>query len=89
MAPRLSVEGLQALRQALVENDPRLLQGATTVPPPIQCVEDWPCEGACALGFCGWHGEGLGTVGEVEEFFAKCCFEADERLGEPAACRRG
>ena len=29
----------------------------------------------------------LGTVGEVEEFFARVCFEADQRLGEPAACR--
>jgi hypothetical protein len=29
----------------------------------------------------------LSTVGQVEEFFARCCFEADQRLGEPAACR--
>ena len=29
----------------------------------------------------------LDTVGEVEEFFARVCFEADQRLGEPAACR--
>ena len=27
------------------------------------------------------------TVGQCEEFFAKCCFEADQSLGEPAACR--
>jgi hypothetical protein len=27
------------------------------------------------------------TVGQAEEFFARCCFEADQRLGEPAACR--
>ena len=32
-------------------------------------------------------GTGLETVGEVEEFFARICFEADQRLGEPAACR--
>ena len=31
-------------------------------------------------GLCGWLGEGLSTVGEVEEFFARACFEADERL---------
>jgi hypothetical protein len=29
----------------------------------------------------------LETVAEVEEFFARVCFEADQRLGEPAACR--
>ena len=27
------------------------------------------------------------TVAEVEEFFARACFEADQCLGEPAACR--
>ena len=27
------------------------------------------------------------TVGQVEEFFAKACYQADQRLGEPAACR--
>ena len=31
--------------------------------------------------------DGLHTVGEVEEHFAQACFEADRRLGEPAACR--
>ena len=51
------------------------------------CVQDWPVEAACALGFCGWQGDRLDTVGEVEEFFARCCFEADQRLGEAAACR--
>jgi hypothetical protein len=51
------------------------------------CVQDWPVEAACALGFSGWQGDGLETVGEVEEFFAKVCYEADVRLGEPAACR--
>ena len=27
------------------------------------------------------------TVGKAEEEFAKLCFNADQRLGEPAACR--
>jgi hypothetical protein len=43
--------------------------------------------GRCALGFCGWQGDDLESVGQVEEFFARACFEADHRLGEPAACR--
>jgi hypothetical protein len=85
--PVLPTTGLMALRDALRGDDPRLVQGATTTPPPLLCVQDWPVEACCALGFCGWQGEGLGTVGEVEEHFAKCCFEADQRLGEPAACR--
>jgi hypothetical protein len=86
-APVLSKSGLLALRAALRRDDARLTQGATTSPPPLPCAEDWPVEGACALGFCGWQGEGHETVGEVEAYFAKCCFEADQRLGEPAGCR--
>ncbi len=85
--PLLSIEGLQALHQGLATDDGRLLQGATTTPPPLACVQDWPVEGACALGYCGWVGDGLETVGEVEEFFARMCFEIDQRLGEPAGCR--
>jgi hypothetical protein len=87
VAPLLSNAALEALQRALTSDDPRLLQGSTTTPPPLQCVQDWPVEAACALGFCGWQGEGLETVAEVEEFFARTCFEVDERLGEPAACR--
>ena len=85
--PLLSIEGLEALRWGLATDDGRLLQGATTTPPPLACVQDWPVEAACALGYCGWLGDGLETVGEVEEFFARMCFEIDQRLGEPAACR--
>jgi hypothetical protein len=85
--PVLSTSGLEALRDALTGDDPRLTQGSTTTPPPLMCVQDWPVEAACALGFCGWHGDELESVGQVEEFFARACFEADQRLGEPAACR--
>ncbi|MFO0809225.1 MAG: hypothetical protein U0746_11410 [Gemmataceae bacterium] len=87
LAPVLSTAGLKSLRKALSKDDVRLTQGSTTTPPPLQCVLDWPCEGACVVGYCGWQGDGLETVGEVEEFFARCCFEADNRLGEPAAVR--
>src|ERR1700739_806177 len=87
VAPLLATESLEALGQALVTDDGRLLQGATTTPPPLQCVQDWPVEAACALGYCGWQGDGLETVAEVEEFFARMCFEIDQQMGEPAACR--
>jgi hypothetical protein len=87
LAPILSTHGLRALRRALVNDDQRLTQGSTTSPPPLQCVLDWPVEGACVMGYCAWQGDGLETVGEVEEYFARICFEADQRLGEPAAVR--
>ena len=88
--PVLSTAGLEALRDALRADDPRLVQGSTTTPPPLMCVQDWKCEAADAIAYCGVAeagGFGVATVGEAEEFFAKACFEADQRLGEPAACR--
>jgi hypothetical protein len=85
--PLLTPEGLAALRRGLTSDDNRLQQGVTTTPPPLMCVQDWPIEGACALGYCGWQGDGLETVGEVEEFFARMCYEADCWMGEPASVR--
>lgn len=87
LAPHLSTPALAALQRGLQTDDSRLVQGATTSPPPLECVRDWPVEAACVLGYCGWQGEGLQTVADVEEFFARACFEADQSLGEPAACR--
>jgi hypothetical protein len=87
LARRLSSKGLRSLARALASDDPRLLQGVTTMPPPLQCVRSWPVEAACALGYCAWQGDGLETVAEVEEYFARLCFEAERVLGEPAACR--
>jgi hypothetical protein len=29
----------------------------------------------------------MATVGEVDEFFANACYQADLLLGEPAGCR--
>ncbi len=87
--PILPPEGLEALRKALEADDPRLLQGATSSPPPLMCVQDWPVEKTCLIGWCAWQGgEGeCNTVGETEEFFARSCYEADQRMGEPASCR--
>jgi hypothetical protein len=85
-APLLSDAGLEALRAALLNDDPRLVQGTTTMPPPLQCVQDWGVECACLLALPGWLGDGLETVAEVEEFFARMCFEIDNLIGEPAAC---
>src|SRR5438132_10398870 len=87
LSPILSTHGLRALRRALVNDDPRLTQGSTTSPPPLQCVLDWPVEGACVMGFCAWQGDGLETVGEGEEEFARVCLEADQRLGARAGVR--
>jgi hypothetical protein len=87
IAPQLSTAGLEALQAALVGDDERLVQGSTTTPPPLQCMQDCPVEAACVVGYCAWQGDGQETVGAVEEFFAKVCFETDQHFGEPTACR--
>lgn len=99
-APLMPTEGLKALAEALRSDDPRLIQGAATSPPPLQCVEDWPVEGACAVTFCGAAQHGVATlvpgkvravsdwtIGNAEEFFARACYDCDASLGEPAGCR--
>lgn len=87
IAPLLSPKALEALQQALQADDYRLIQGATTAPPPLCATQDWPVEAACALGYCGWQGENLERVANVEEYFAQLCFNCDRALNEPAAVR--
>lgn len=71
---------LTALMNALDNDDPRIIQGATTDPLPLIAVESWDCKGACALGFIAMA-EGKRSVGEVELRFAKLCQDGDFFLG--------
>jgi hypothetical protein len=87
LVPELAATGLEALRQGLRNDDKELIQGSTTFPPPLQLTQDCQVAGACAVGYAGWKSENLRTVGEVEEFFARACLAADQRLSEPAGCR--
>jgi len=87
IAPSLSTAALTALRDGLESDDRALIQGGTTNPPPLECLKDCPVTAACPLSYAGWKGDGLATVGEVEEYFARLCARADEALGEPAAIR--
>lgn len=89
-APVLPTAGLEALRDALRNDDERLIQGSTTTPPPLMCVQDYPVEAGCALGYCGaveHGGFGAATVGEVEEFFSRACYDADQRLNNAGGTR--
>jgi hypothetical protein len=87
LAPQFSIAALSALRRALLTNDGRLMQGITTSPPPLPFVGDWVVGSACAVAFCGWQGERLRTVAQVEEYFARVYRQADCLLGEAGACR--
>ena len=86
-APVLSTDGLERSGRPYAKTIRTSAKGATTTPPPLACNSERALEGCCSIGWCGWKGEKLETVGEVEEFFARSCFEADQLLGEPAACR--
>lgn len=90
-SPLMPTTGLEALAEALRSDDPKLVQGATTVPPPLQCIQDWPVEGACAVTYCGWKAKVAETggclIGDAEEFFARACFDCDAAICEPAGCR--
>lgn len=86
LVPLLTTEQLEVLREGILKDDPRLGQGFTTEPPPLRCVEEWSVEKTDLIGYCGWF-TGLTTVGEIEEFFARTCFEIDQKVGEPAGCR--
>jgi hypothetical protein len=52
-APQWSVEQLSALAEACRTDDPRLIQGSTTEPPPIKCMQGWPCDCGCATAYVG------------------------------------
>jgi hypothetical protein len=87
IAPQLTESGLHALRQALVRDDPRLVQGRTIIPPPLVGLDDAEVEAACAVGWTGWQGDGVSRVADLERYFERICSTADEALGEPGACR--
>ena len=88
LLPLLSGESLKALREALATDDPQLIQGGTTKPGlPLACVQDLEPEGACLIAYAGWKGNDLQTIGEVEEYFARVCYDMDYVLEEPAGCR--
>lgn len=89
VAPQLSTAGLRSLKVALERDDPQLITGATTSPPPLACMENLPVDGCYPLCWALLDGRKPQevSVGPLEErFFAACC-QADRLLGEPAAAR--
>lgn len=87
IGPQISRSGLRALRNGLLCDDPALIQRAATFPPPIDVMAEEPIEGACAMCYCAWRGDGLGTVGEASAYYEEACAIADNALGEPGAVR--
>lgn len=102
-APGYTDAHLKCILGALEADDARLIQGSTSRPAPMMCVENWYAEAGCVNSYPGAVDAGgfapksvrqepgekprYVTVGMLEEFFARACFQADQRLGEVAACR--
>jgi hypothetical protein len=87
LCPQLSTAGLQALKTALVRDDQRLLQGTTCYPPLLDVLQDRAVEACCALSFCGWQGDSIQTVSQLDQFFQRLCDTADLMFSDAAACR--
>lgn len=83
-APHLPTEGLESLRRALLERDPRLCSGVVCGPPPLLRPEA-PVDVACALAWVGWHGWDLRSVAQVHRWFYDVCALIDRSLGRPHA----
>jgi len=81
-APQMSTAGLEMLREALANDDDRLVQGTTLVPPPLDCCAGMEAKCFCALSFTGLS-HGLRTVGELESYFSDLCYNAEHALGYP------
>ena len=85
--PQWTTSRIKEAVAALEADDRRLTQGSTTTPPPLMAVQDWPVEACDLIAFCSSDDAFSATVGDIEEGFARACFNADQTLGEPAACR--
>src|SRR5262245_20589735 len=64
--PLMPTAGLQALAQALRENDPELLQEQTTSGDYLGSPE-----GACMIAYPFWKSDGIETVVELNFAFAR------------------
>lgn len=84
--PHLGRRGLLRLWAMLAADSPDLIQGGSTVPPPMQVCAGWKAEQACPVNQAGMA-HGLETVGELAEWFGRACHEADRALGECAGVR--
>lgn len=68
LADALPTEGLVALRDALVNDDPALIQGQTVAPIPF-LSPNAKTTGCCPISYCGWRAFGLDATADVYAFY--------------------
>jgi hypothetical protein len=91
IAPELSLDGLEALRCALIEDDPNLLQKSTVeidwaqAIKGSQSVAEARPTGCCPMVLPGWlTGDFAHRAGALEEF-RRISFAANKRAGDALA----
>lgn len=84
IAPHLLTDGLKSLLVALRKDDPRIIQGANTLPYPEKSVPDWPVEACDAVCWTYWQGRPSVSLEEIELQFATICYTCNETLGYEA-----
>jgi hypothetical protein len=85
-APNLPIKGLRSLRNALVADNPALIQGSTCYPPCLQELASMNVEACCPITYCG-YGAGIApTVGKADVFFQEMCDLCDQHFAHPSQC---
>jgi hypothetical protein len=64
---RLSLPVLEAMLDGIESADPRLVQGVTHLPPLSLAPADAAPACGCLVGYGLWIGEGLRSIGEIDE----------------------
>lgn len=79
VGPELTAEELAPLRRALACDSPLVIQRDTAQPHPDAGPHVAPHR-CCPLGYAGWRGAGMATVGDVDGWLAELILAADARL---------
>ena len=89
IAQALPTAGLEALRLAILSEEPSLVRRVTawSGSDGDDIVMDWmtrkpsdECRGACPIGYCFWRAESLRSVVEVQNAFREACRAAMRNL---------
>jgi hypothetical protein len=85
--PLLSTAALLALQAGLRRRDPRITQGATTIPRPILKNASKPVQAACPVAYAAWQASPCThmRVAQLEEHWITLVNHAAEILGNPQA----
>jgi hypothetical protein len=85
IVPNVDTQGLETLREFLVSDSPRLVQGVISVPPNVPGSCDMAPVAACAIGVCGMHL--CQTTLAMQRHFSHICDAADSEFEESASTR--